>query len=182
MAATIDSLYLIRHCAAEGQAPDAPLTASGREQAERLADALHREAIDRIISSPFTRARDSIAPLARRLGLDVEIDHRLAERVLGSGFADWRAALRATFDDPDLCFDGGESCRVATARGVAVLDEVLRGDGRAAAVVTHGNLLALLLRHFDSRVGYAEWESLSNPDVFRVTIADVGAVVARIWE
>jgi 2,3-bisphosphoglycerate-dependent phosphoglycerate mutase len=174
-------LYLIRHCAAEGQAPDAPLTGAGRKQAERLADVLHDAGIDRIISSPFRRARESIAPLARRLGLAVDIDDRLAERVLGSGFVDWRAALRATFDDPDLCFDGGESCRVATARGVTVLEEVLHGQAQTAAIVTHGNLLALLLRHFDPRVGYAEWERLTNPDVFRAGVSQAGAIVERVW-
>jgi 2,3-bisphosphoglycerate-dependent phosphoglycerate mutase len=38
-----------------------------------------------------------------------------------------------------------------------------------AVVVTHGNLLALLLHAFDGRPGYATWEQLSNPDLFVVT-------------
>lgn len=181
MSADSRRLYLIRHCSAEGQLPDADLTDEGRQQAEALADALMSAGIERVVCSPFRRAQDSIAPLARRLGLTVEIDDRQAERVLGSGFPDWREALRATFEDPELCFEGGESCRVAMARGVAVLEEALRCGARGTAIVTHGNLLALLLRHFDPRVGYAEWQALTNPDVFRVTVSDTSAMASRVW-
>ena len=41
------------------------------------------------------------------------------------------------------------------------------------SIVTHGNLLALLLRHFDGRVGFAAWEALTNPDVYRVTLGNL---------
>jgi 2,3-bisphosphoglycerate-dependent phosphoglycerate mutase len=181
LATLFGHIYLIRHCAAEGQEPDAPLTAVGREQAEMLADALATVGIGRIVSSPFRRAQDSIAPLAQRLGLAVETDDRLAERVLGSGFGDWRVALRATFDEPDLCYEGGESCNVATARGVAALGDAINHRGQTVALVTHGNLLTLILRHFDPSVGYAECERLTNPDVFRVSMSDGGASLERIW-
>jgi 2,3-bisphosphoglycerate-dependent phosphoglycerate mutase len=181
MTASIRTIYLIRHCAAEGQEPDASLTDAGRGQAVALANTLATAGIDRIVSSPFRRARDSIAPLAQHLRVDVEIDNRLAERVLGTGLVDWRAALRTTFDDPDLCFEGGESCNVATARGVAALWDAVDHRGHPTAVVTHGNLLALLLRHFDPSVGYAEWERLTNPDVFRVIMSDGHASTERIW-
>jgi 2,3-bisphosphoglycerate-dependent phosphoglycerate mutase len=174
-------LYLIRHCVATGQEPEAPLTTDGRRQADALAETLAEAEIGRIISSPFRRAQDSIAPLALRLGLVAGTDDRLAERVLGGGFDDWRMALRATFDDPDLCFDGGESSAAAMARGVAALEDALDAGGNVTAVVTHGNLLALLLRHFDPRVGYAEWENLTNPDVFRVILADGVVETGRIW-
>jgi 2,3-bisphosphoglycerate-dependent phosphoglycerate mutase len=181
MTAGSHTLYLIRHCTAEGQEPDAPLTADGRRQAVALADVLIGAGIDRIICSPFRRAQDSIAPLAQRFGLTVAIDDRLAERVLGSGFADWREALRATFDDFDLCYEGGESCNVAKARGVAVIQEAVDGFEGTTAVVTHGNLLTLLLKHFDPNVGYAVWDGLTNPDVFRVAVSGGTAPLERIW-
>jgi 2,3-bisphosphoglycerate-dependent phosphoglycerate mutase len=173
-------LYLIRHCAAAGQEPDAPLTDTGARQAEALADVLAATKIDRIVSSPFRRARDSIAPLAERAGLIVDVDDRFAERALGSGFEDWRQALRATFDDPNLCFDGGESSAMAMARGVAALQDALDVGG-VTAIVTHGNLLTLLLRHYNSNVSYAEWERLTNPDIYRVVLAEDGVVAERIW-
>ncbi|MFN6461759.1 MAG: histidine phosphatase family protein [Nostoc sp. DedVER02] len=54
------------------------------------------------------------------------------------------------------------------ARGIAVIDELLQQETNTIAIVTHGNLMTLILKHFDDRIGYAEWEKLSNPDVYRV--------------
>lgn len=174
-------LYLVRHCQATGQEPDAPLTPIGEEQAQRLADALDARGIRRIVSSPFARARASVAPLAERLGLAVELDDRLVERVLcGAPIADWRERLRASFDDLDLCLEGGESSRAAMERGAVALRDALAGR-RPAIVVTHGNLLALLLRHLDGTSGFAAWEALTTPDVFAVSVAPSPARIERIW-
>src|SRR5262245_14877295 len=97
------ALYLIRHCESSGQHADAPLTSVGHVQAGALADRLASLQIDRIVSSPFLRAMQSIAPLAERLRLAIDVDARLAEPILSTAeLPDWQAALRASFDDPDL--------------------------------------------------------------------------------
>src|SRR5215813_910158 len=115
------TLYIVRHCKAAGQQPDAALTAEGHLQAEQLAKQLAAGPIDRIISSPFARATQSIAPLADRLGLPIATDKRLAERVLVAGdLSEWLAALKSSFDDLDRCFPGGESCRAAMERALQV--------------------------------------------------------------
>jgi 2,3-bisphosphoglycerate-dependent phosphoglycerate mutase len=174
-------LYLVRHCSATGQAAEAPLTPEGEAQAERLADFLAPLGVERIVSSPFARARASVEPLARQLGLTVEVDERLAERVLcGEPRPDWREQLRASFDDLDLCLPGGESSWAAMARGRAALEHVARGGASTVVVVTHGNLLALLLRSLDGRFGYEGWAALGNPDVFRAALGDAPSF-SRIW-
>ncbi len=165
------TLYIIRHCRAAGQQPDAPLTAEGHRQAQALADQLAAVPFDRIVSSPFTRALESIAPLATRLDLPIEMDERLAERVLSTeDLPDWLDKLRASFEDLDLCLAGGESSRTAMQRAVAVVEEILRSDARTTAVVTHGNLMTLLLRHFGARIGFPEWQRLTNPDVYQIVV------------
>ena len=45
-------IYVIRHCEAKGQSPDASLTEQGFHQAEVLAEFLLTK-IERIITSPF---------------------------------------------------------------------------------------------------------------------------------
>lgn len=175
-------LYLVRHCEATGQAPDASLTSAGEAQAIMLADLLAPLGIERIISSPYIRARDSIAPLAVRLGIPVETDDRLIERVLRpTSLPDWRMHLRTSFDDPDYSLPGGESSRAATARGIAAIHDAQRCPALATVIITHGNLLALLLRQFDARVGFAAWAGLSNPDVYRVGVAEPSQPIARLW-
>ena len=176
--------YLIRHCEATGQAADAPLTGRGREQAMRLAERLAGLGIRRIIASPFRRAVDSAAPLARRLGLPLEKDERLVERVLaGESLPDWREKLEQTFRDPDLCFPGGESSRQAAARGMAVLEEVLAGEeGQPFAMVSHGCLITLMLRELDPAIGFDHWARMTTPDVFRAARSGQHWRVDRIWD
>jgi 2,3-bisphosphoglycerate-dependent phosphoglycerate mutase len=174
-------LYLVRHCRAEGQATERPLTAEGRTQAAALADFLVGAGVDRIVSSPFLRARQSIEPLARRLGMEIETDPRLCERALGNTGPDWLDCLRATFDDFDLCFPAGESSRVAMVRAMAAAEDALRYPAAATILVTHGNLMTLLLQHFDPRFGFDNWRRLTHPDVFRLVVTDTSAVVERIW-
>lgn len=176
-------LYVVRHGQAIGQEPDAPLVAEGRLRAELLADLLEDRGIERIVSSPYTRAVDTIGPLARRLGLLVETDDRLIERMLsGMPLRDWEERLRAAFADPDLRLPGGESGREAQARALAVVEEVRQSPARAPLLVSHGNLITLLLQHFDPRFGFDAWRALSNPDVFVVMPGAETAVVTRIWQ
>lgn len=180
---TRKTLYIVRHCKATGQQADASLTPEGEEQASMLAHFLADAKIERIVSSPFARAIQSIEPLAQRLGLEIETDARLIERVLGSGaLADWRTSLQETFVDLDLRFEGGESSRAAMQRAVAAVQDILQHNCQTTAIVSHGNLSTLLLRHFDDRIGFATWEAMTTPDVFRVVIAESGATVERVWQ
>lgn len=56
-----------------------PLDAKGRRQAEELAAALATEDVRRVVSSPLVRCVQTVEPLAAALGLEVELDDRLAE-------------------------------------------------------------------------------------------------------
>ncbi|MBI0432960.1 histidine phosphatase family protein [Roseomonas sp. KE0001] len=59
---------------------DPKLTILGQHQAEAAAQALAGEDIRRIIASPYTRALQTAAPLARRLGLPVLVHPLVRER------------------------------------------------------------------------------------------------------
>jgi 2,3-bisphosphoglycerate-dependent phosphoglycerate mutase len=179
----IKTIYIVRHCKASGQDPDAPLTREGVAQATQLADRLALLPIERITSSPFLRATQSIAPLAQRLGLPIITDERLAERILSTAaLPDWLAALQATFDDLDRCFEGGESSRAAMQRAAGVMRECDLHSANVTLLVTHGNLMTLLLKHFDPRIGFVEWQRLTNPDVYRVVLAPERTEIVRMWE
>lgn len=160
-------IYLIRHCEAEGQPPEAALTERGFKQAIQLADLFTGISINRIISSPFVRTIQSIEPLAKRLNLEIETNDLLTERVLSSeNLSDWLEKLRSTFEDFDLKFEGGESSNEAVKRIISVVEEVLNSEAENTIIVTHGNLLSLLLNHYNNHFGFEDWKALRNPDVF----------------
>lgn len=77
--------HLIRHAKAgsrsawTGDDSRRPLSARGETQAEGLADDLADRPIGRILSSPADRCLQTVEPLARRLGLEVEVCETLGE-------------------------------------------------------------------------------------------------------
>ncbi len=81
MATTI--VFLVRHAKAAdrvewtGGDRDRPLIDKGRKQADRLAAALRREGPVLVAASPWLRCRQTAAPLAAAMGLQVELDDRL---------------------------------------------------------------------------------------------------------
>ena len=175
-------IFLIRHCQAAGQEPEAPLTQEGIRQSNQLMDFLSDKNIDRIVSSPYKRAIDTIQPLSQAIGVPIIVDARLEERVLSSKHLEnWMELLRATYENLDQIYEGGESSREAMNRGVAVIHEIMdRTDGNAV-VVTHGALMSLILKHFDDSVGFEEWRSLTNPDVYVIRQRDGAYESERIW-
>lgn len=74
------ALHVIRHAEA-GPTPDeeSSLTEAGRRRAERIADLLDGAGITRVLSSRYRRCMETVAPLADRLGLEVERHPALAE-------------------------------------------------------------------------------------------------------
>ena len=61
-------IYVIRHCEAEGQSLEAQLTKRGVRQAADLTEFFADMKIDRIISSPYLRAIQSIERVAGQGG------------------------------------------------------------------------------------------------------------------
>lgn len=161
------TIYLVRHCQAAGQEPEAPLTSQGIKDSVALIDFFHDKNIDVIYSSPFLRAMETIRPFAESVGLNVNLDDRLKERVLSSLQLDnWMAKLEATYNDLDLTFEGGESSTEAMRRGVGFIEGIVQRPETNFVVVSHGALLSLIIKHYDSSFGFAEWKSMRNPDIF----------------
>ncbi|MGD2071517.1 MAG: phosphoglycerate mutase family protein [Gemmatimonadota bacterium] len=64
---------LVRHAEKVDQTDESPLTEVGQARAETLARMLRDAGVDGIYSSDFRRTRDTAAPLARELGLEVAL-------------------------------------------------------------------------------------------------------------
>ncbi|WP_144569616.1 histidine phosphatase family protein [Bacillus pseudomycoides] len=176
-------LIAVRHCSATGQERDAALTIAGEKQAHFLADFLIQNnlQIESIISSPFTRAIQSIAPFALRTNLPVGEDERLEERILSNNpMEDWLQKLEYTFTNIDIAFLGGESTKQAMDRVASLIQDILQQKHQVTLLVTHGNLLTLILKYFDNRIGFLAWKNLSNPDIYEITI-DEQTTIHRLW-
>jgi len=181
----MSTFYLVRHAHADWT-PDEnrPLSAQGRADADRVADILQRYPIGTIYSSPYQRARQTIAPLAIRLGLPVHIEPGLRERRLGnSSTGGFFKAVQATWQDPSFAHPEGESNGAAQRRGLAVVRRLQEQHVTEHIVLsTHGTLMALILQGFDPSVDFAFWKSLTMPDIYTLSLSQAGeAAIDRLW-
>ncbi len=97
--------------------------------------------------------------------------------------ANFLEAVHQTWHDPTFAFRGGESNRTARRRGVQVIESLLDCHPNDHIVVsTHGNLLALILQHYDSSIDVAFWQALTMPDVYQVHLNGKNKVtIERLW-
>lgn len=137
-------IHFIRHGRTEANAGgrlqgrlDLPIDAHGQVQVAALAAALPR--VDRLISSPSLRARQTAAVL----GVEPELDERWLEMDYGEFdnvvMADLpRDLFRQWMTDVDFSPPGGESLRMLATRVHAACDELLEAArDQEIVVVTH---------------------------------------------
>jgi 8-oxo-dGTP diphosphatase len=80
-----DIIYLVRHAKAgerrvwDGDDEARPLSKLGWKQSEAIAQRLAAKGATSLHSSPYVRCMQTLEPLAKRLGVDVEAEPRLFE-------------------------------------------------------------------------------------------------------
>jgi probable phosphoglycerate mutase len=119
---------------------DAVLTDRGRTQAERLSKLFAGWGVERVLTSPLRRARDTAASIAAACDREVEVDERLIEIDYGdwegSPFGDLDPALVARWrGDGSFAPPGGESLATVAERVASFCDETL--DDRVVVAVSH---------------------------------------------
>ncbi len=154
------TIYLVRHAhAITAPGEKRALSPQGRAGAEHVAALLRERPIVAIYSSPSRRVRQTLKPLAQALGLAIEEHDELREP--GHSAA------------PDA---------EAQRRAVALITTLAhRHAGQQIAVGTHGNLLALILQHYDPTLDTTVQQRLSLPDLYQLTLGE-GAHLTRLWD
>ena len=165
------TFYLIRHAHADWSPDeDRRLSRQGYQDTVELGFDLGRYPITIIYSSPYRRARETVGTLSLWTAVPVAVEDDLRERALGDfGECSFEQAVEATWQDPSFAYPGGESNEAAQHRGVDALRRMrLHYPDEWIVVSTHGNLIALMLNHFDPSVAFGFWRRLTMPDVYEL--------------
>jgi probable phosphoglycerate mutase len=152
-------LLLVRHghtqriVGAAGPA-DPGLTPEGLAQAETLAAWLVDEDLDRVYTSPLRRARETAAPVARAVGVEVRVDDGLAEwdreadtyipieELRGTSDPRWQELVTGewtTIEGDPVSFQ-----RSVVESIEAIIDE---NPSRRVAAICHGGVINAYLAH-----------------------------------
>jgi broad specificity phosphatase PhoE len=173
-------VYLVRHGEADYQpvrhrgwpgsvADLAPLSGLGVEQAREAADGLAGAGATAVVASPMTRALQTAAIVAVRLGLPVSVEFDLREWLPDNTFS-WRSAddVQASVNDfdahggewPDGRPRAWEPLSQLRARCTAALSTAIRGlpGHEVIIVVCHGMVIWSLTGNRQTRPG--QWRNI----------------------
>jgi broad specificity phosphatase PhoE len=185
--------HLVRHAAHDrvhdtlcGRMPGVSLGASGLAQARCLSEFFATEKIDRLLTSPLERARETAEEISRGTRLSAEILDGLIEIDFGGWtgmrfealaqdqrWAAWNAA-RSVNRPP-----GGESMLEAQARIVTAMERLRNaGAGKVFVLVSHADMIkAALLYHLGLPL-----DAYSRLDITPASVStlEVGAWGSRV--
>jgi broad specificity phosphatase PhoE len=142
----VAKLYVVRHAAAGDRSawtqPDdlRPLSPRGAKQAAALRDQLVDAGLKRLVSSPSVRCVDTLRPLGEAMGIEVEVDDRLAEGAGGDGALDLLAELASA--PAAICSHGDvipDLLDALVARGVRFHDELRWQKGSTWELTCNGS-------------------------------------------
>jgi probable phosphoglycerate mutase len=157
-------LLLIRHAVTDltgkrlyGRSEGVTLSEEGRRQAADLARRVSEVPLDALYSSPLERCMETAQQVAKASGAEA----RPLEGVLEIDYGDWTGRPFTSLRNTKLWsefhgatpsaprFPGGETLAEAQRRAVAAIDELVgRHPKETVAVVTHGDVVALVLAHY----------------------------------
>jgi broad specificity phosphatase PhoE len=147
-----------------------PLDETGRAQAADLAERAVPYGFTVLYASSIERALETARIVGARIGLEPELDPRLAEtdtgdwtgRNMGEVQAEAPEEFQRWVDgDPDFRFPGGESFAEQKARVQAAIADVRAAPARPALVICHRHTMRFALG--------GDWRPIGNAELVPLT-------------
>jgi 2,3-bisphosphoglycerate-dependent phosphoglycerate mutase len=152
------TIYLIRHAQPDFTVHndmERPLTDEGRRSCQWVASYLQKKQIQRIFSSPYRRAVDTVLPFADESHLDIQTVDDLRERAVDSVWIEnFSEFVHRQWSDFEYKLGGGESLREVQDRCVRALEAILaENQDKNIAIGCHGTAISVVLHYYDESYG-----------------------------
>ena len=149
-------IYFIRHAESDYTVTDdikRPLTSKGLKDASKLVNYFNVIDISYIYSSPYTRAIQTVKPIAENRGIAIQIRDNLKERISNTNWIkntdDLNMHVRQMWQEPDIGIDGGESIKSVQGRNIKELELILKASKNKKCIIgTHGTALATMISYY----------------------------------
>lgn len=183
-------IYMVRHgdSPKEGNERTRGLSEKGHLDAQRVTEILIDEEIDAVISSPYIRSILTVELIAQHIGQEVLVFEDLRERIFTSenkrlSDNELDPLLEKSFLEPNFTLKGGESNADCQKRAIKVLIDLLNNyKSKKVVVGTHGAVMTLMMRYYNSDYDLNFLYSTSKPDIYRMEFNDQELVsVHRLW-
>lgn len=180
------TLYFVRHAASvyeEGNERGRGLTEQGKRDASTVKNLLGTENIDLFVSSPYQRAVNTLSPLLEGNNF-IHIEEDLRERTMGD-FAPlpFLEAKQKLYHEFNFSFPNGESSAAAQERAIQAIQPIINAhEGKKIALGTHGDIMTLMLNHWNEEYGFSFWQAATMPDIYKLIFQGEQLIeVIRIW-
>ncbi|MBV2123242.1 MAG: histidine phosphatase family protein [Candidatus Thiodiazotropha sp. (ex Ctena orbiculata)] len=164
------TIFLLKHFeTTEIAGSDNCLSLEGTKKSNELLKFSECTPIDKIFSSPAKRAIQSVTPLAKKYGYNIQIDHTLKDKKLGfSRISDYFLATKESFKYPCNKNRNGESLNEVILRLRQFIElNLFDPTWERAFISTHGLCLALLLTNLDLEESFEIWRTLKCGDIYQ---------------
>ena len=158
-----------------------------KEMPRKSRKSCEKETVDVFVSSPYSRAIQTIEEIAHGRNLEVQLFEELKERPIKGEYKppeeDIIQAIKKSYDDKDYCKSGGETMKQAQGRAIPVIKQLLNEyKGKNIVVGTHGYIMTIIMNYFDEKYGFEFWESTTKPDIYKLCFeGDRLQKVTRLW-
>ncbi len=156
-------LYLIRHAVTaetgkrlSSKDPKIPLSAAGKQMATDLAEHLSSLALQSLYTSPMTRCRQTIAPLAAARGIPIRADKDFVEADYGkwlgrplASVSKLKAWVSLMTSPSRFRFPDGDTLAEVQQRAVAAVERLAYAhQGESVAVGSHADVIRVILANY----------------------------------
>lgn len=184
------TVYIVRNAQSvkdKGSESTRPLSNDGIIASEKLVQYFLDKNIEQVISSPYTRAIQTIEPLAKKLNLNIEIIDDLreckfvADNQILSDFEVY-PLVEKMFADENFSQVGAESFSQCQSRALRTLYTLLDDyQNKNIVLCSHGFLIMSLCNYFDKSYDFESLKNSSKPDLYKLIFEDKKLkVISRI--
>lgn len=170
------NIYFVRHSLRDFTIRDdrnVPLTSDGKNLARKLVPFFLDKNIEKVYTSPYLRAVQTIEPVASQLNIEPVLFEDLRERNVGKWVENFSEFSRNQWNDFDFKLENGESLNEVKKRMMTTYNDILREQDSNVIISGHGTSLAILFHEItEGKFGFREFNEMKMPDIYCVSFND----------
>ncbi|WP_010296242.1 histidine phosphatase family protein [Clostridium senegalense] len=160
-------IYFVRHAKPDFKILDdltRPLTDEGLKDSESLCELFKNKDINKVYSSPYKRAIDTVLPVAQMLNLEINIVEDFRERrICNKWLDDFDSFAKNQWKDFNYKIEDGECLLEVQQRNINALKNILRENNSNNIIIgTHGTALSTIINYYDVTFKYEHFERIKN--------------------
>lgn len=161
------TIYFIRHAEPDytnHNDRERPLTQKGKEDSKSVTQYLSDKNIDTVLSSPYTRAVETIKDFADTFGLPILIVEDFRERKVDSiWIEDFNKFTEMQWNDFYYKLSDGECLWEVQSRNIDALVQVLRVyENKNIVIGSHGTALSTIINYFEPSYGFEDFQRIRD--------------------